>query len=305
MTNELEKKVSSGITNAIESRIQHPFIGTLIFSFFVKNFDILYALAISSKMDTVGISAFMNSFSSEPNRVWIPIAFAFGVALFADTLLFNIRRIIDSIVSNLTNRVIEQTKKISLENKILTLETNLGKISDDNQKLRLFIQSFIPSLIQKLNTINPELFLTFAPTNLEKGDLVGFDGQKGYLKTLNKSQGMDFCGIIQEKISENIYLVLNRFDLSYLPKELIAQSNREFRNLNWDPKNKDLKFSKTANASDVHVGFMDGTNFHLSLKFEGLDKSHLEGFSNLLLQNVLDGNFDYVNDLIKGSKFKS
>lgn len=144
----MEIKIETNVSYAIVSRIQHPFIGTLICSFLVYNFDEIYKLAISTKENYFRIKLFMQTFQMTPSRHCYSIIVAFFVSIFADSILYNLKRIIEFYISNLTNRYFEMSNTISPENEMNNLESSIGYLFDENNRIRTFINSFTPTLIE-------------------------------------------------------------------------------------------------------------------------------------------------------------
>ncbi|GBF44465.1 hypothetical protein LPTSP2_37680 [Leptospira ellinghausenii] len=302
MENELKNKVTTKITDAIESRIKHPFIGTLIFSFLIKNFDILYKLLLSSSLGTQGIDSFLHIFFSDSSRMWHPILMACFVALFADSLLYNSRKIIETVFTNITNKITECINKLSFENRIRNLETTISSLSSENHKLREFIDQFIPALVEKLNTINPEYHLTYGETSLKKGDLVATDSKKGYVQFLNKGNLNNFCGVIHEKITHNLYILKN----SFAEKDILDVGNgsKEFPYLAWDPVPAKLAFVSIMTNSSVQLGKLSEDGIKIEKYPKSLGIGYTRSFSESLLSDIVNNEYDNLNKLINAFALK-
>lgn len=290
MSKEIKNQLSNSLMNAIESRIQHPFIGTLIFSFIAINFDIIYELLISSKENLLGIDFFILKLNLNPERYQRPFCYAFIVALFGDAILFNSRRIAESFFASISNRVIECSSRISYQNRVRTLETTMSTYKDDNKFLESFIKEFIPNLVSKINEIHEKVYLVYCDTNLKKGDLIAFDRSSNKGVALNDRNSNDFSGIVESQILRNIFFIKNKFSLNDIPVDILNTRKEDNRFLVWNSLQKTYEFVSTIANGMIYLGDMTSSGLYQQLQLKNFPNGHSQSFSNVIFEELLDYN---------------
>lgn len=209
-----EEKKSNLIEDVIKSRLNHPFIGTLIFSFTITNYDILLILLTKLNSNDIyqALINFKISLNMDSYRTRYPLFSTLTVPFLIEPIVSSIhqkllaifRRITRNLIENEENKVIkddyDRLIKLSLKK-----EEELEKSKKIDKEVFRVILRHICLLKQGGEKPYVNSFIYRSNQDFQIGSHVSYSHNNANIVSYTKS--LPYAGKIIRKIKENLFLV--------------------------------------------------------------------------------------------------
>ncbi|MCW7503873.1 hypothetical protein [Leptospira paudalimensis] len=207
---EEPKKVLFGF---LSDRLNHPYIGTFIFSFLFYNFEDIAKLIIGlgeefteDKIDAIEI--FVSSFNADSFKFWIPV--------FIMIIIPNVFHKLGDVIYRLSQRgrdyfislIDNFSERANLDSKVGFYQRENSILKERIENLTQNSNVILKNLINQVKKYNQgigDLRPALSNVSLSVGDLVSYNKDKNFIRFLEK--GYPLFGEIFLKLSNDLYIV--------------------------------------------------------------------------------------------------